>query len=84
MILSICSSNGIPCFREFPKIDDWLQWEGAFISSTSRGFLGINKIRLSDSELELPHCPLMETLSQLLTKEMKKMSVDVSVPFLEG
>jgi len=85
-ILSVCSSLGIPFFREFPKVSEWIEWEGAFISSTSRGLLPINKIRISESkeeELELPRCPLLETLSQILTKEMKKMSVDVSAPYLE-
>jgi len=85
MILSICSDHGIPVVREFPNTDDWLQWEGAFVSSTTRGLLPINKIRIANGnyELELPSCPLLENLSSLLDQEMKKNSVDVSSSHLE-
>uniref|UniRef100_A0A6B2LBT3 Uncharacterized protein n=1 Tax=Arcella intermedia TaxID=1963864 RepID=A0A6B2LBT3_9EUKA len=82
LILLVCEENNIQVIREFPKIDQIHEWQGAFISSTTRCLLPINTIRIPETglEVQLPIPPVFEHIAQLFKEKMIQNSTDVYSP----
>lgn len=52
LVIDECLQEGIPIRLEAPKLNEWDEWEAAFIASTSRFVLPINRIEYYGSVKE--------------------------------
>jgi len=74
LILHTCRQLNIKVVEQFPSLDTIHQWEGAFISSTSRGLMPVDIVRIYGTmdEIVLPKPQLWQTLSNQLYQETLK------------
>eukprot|EP01125_Pyxidicula_operculata_P010329 TRINITY_DN3405_c0_g1_i1.p1 TRINITY_DN3405_c0_g1~~TRINITY_DN3405_c0_g1_i1.p1 ORF type:complete len:180 (-),score=37.14 TRINITY_DN3405_c0_g1_i1:130-669(-) len=83
LITSSCQKLGIPVVHDFPSSSNVKDWEGAFISSTSRGLLPINKILIYDenniikSEVHLSTPDTFKKIQELLYGELVNRSTKI-------
>lgn len=83
MILEVCEREGVPIRREPPNIKSIGDWQGAFISSTSRLLLPLAEIDYRPAEgaaLEkrvFEPCPLVDRLEGLILSEFRELSTRI-------
>ncbi|KAF9352333.1 hypothetical protein BGX26_009838 [Mortierella sp. AD094] len=73
VVLNICSTEKIPVDYTFPNLKHIDDWEGAFITSTSRLVLPIEKIVLPDGSVKVfEESPTIELIRREVLKECRK------------
>jgi len=83
-VLMICKELGITVKRECPNIKDFDNWDAAFISSTSRLLLPINRLKLSTEHRkicrEMPDFPLFKEINDKILASFKASATQVAEP----
>ncbi|KAF9127285.1 hypothetical protein BGW39_005979 [Mortierella sp. 14UC] len=73
VVLTVCEQQKIPVLFKFASLKDIDDWEGAFISSTSRLALPIETLVLPDgSEKKFPESPSIERIRSLVLQECQR------------
>ncbi|KAF9585205.1 hypothetical protein BGW38_003425 [Lunasporangiospora selenospora] len=73
VVLNTCNEENIPVDFTFPNLKQIDEWEGAFISSTSRLVLPIEKWVLPDGSVkEFPESPTIELIRREVLKECQR------------
>ncbi|KAF9184115.1 hypothetical protein BGZ51_003553 [Haplosporangium sp. Z 767] len=81
MVLSICKEENIPVDFTFPNLKQLDEWEGAFLSSTSRLILPIEKLVLPDRSVkEFGESPTIELIRNKVRKECEKRVENLLTP----
>jgi len=83
LIFKACKESNIPVKRDFPNIDEIMCWDGAFISSATRGLLQVDRVRVGDKEITLPRSDILQKLSDNLTDQMRKNANDINCTWRE-
>ncbi|KAF8967228.1 hypothetical protein BGZ46_000196 [Entomortierella lignicola] len=72
-VLNVCDVEKIPVHYTFPNLKHIDEWEGAFISSTSRLVLPIEKIVLPDGSIKVfEESPTIELIRRQVLKECQR------------
>ncbi|KAF9970242.1 hypothetical protein BGZ73_007086 [Actinomortierella ambigua] len=72
-VQAICKQDNIPLVYKFPNLKDVDQWQGAFVSSTTRLVLPIETMVLPDgTHKNIPDSPLVEQLRTAVAEECKR------------
>ncbi|KAG0325763.1 hypothetical protein BGZ99_000208 [Dissophora globulifera] len=73
VIINVCQAQNIPVEYTFPNLNHIQSWEGAFISSTSRLVLPIDKLVLADGSVkEFTESPTLELIRREVLKECQR------------
>ncbi|KAG0376813.1 hypothetical protein BGX24_007183 [Mortierella sp. AD032] len=73
VIMNVCNEDNIPVEFKFPNLKQTHEWEGAFISSTSRLVLPIEKLVMPDGSVkEFKPSPTIELIRREVLKECRK------------
>ncbi|KAF9096774.1 hypothetical protein BGX23_010462 [Mortierella sp. AD031] len=73
VVMNVCSQENIPVEFTFPNLKRTHEWEGAFISSTSRLVLPIDKLVMPDGSVkEFKPSPTIELIRREVLKECRK------------
>ncbi|KAG0263018.1 hypothetical protein BG011_009415 [Mortierella polycephala] len=81
MVLSVCKEENIPVDFTFPNLKQMDEWEGAFLSSTSRLILPIEKLVLPDGSVkEFGESPTIELIRNKVRKECEKRVENLLTP----
>ncbi|KAI1311601.1 Sulfhydryl oxidase 1 [Mortierella claussenii] len=73
VVLSVCKDENIPVRYTFPNLEHIDDWEGAFISSTSRLVLPIEKLVLPDGSVkEFAESPTIELIRDRVLQECRR------------
>ncbi|KAI9263068.1 aminotransferase [Sporodiniella umbellata] len=74
MVIRLCEQEGIAILWEFPKLDEATDWEGCFLTSTSRLLLPIDTLYHGAETIRFESTAWIEHLQQLVLKEIEKTS----------
>jgi branched-subunit amino acid aminotransferase/4-amino-4-deoxychorismate lyase len=73
MVMAVCDQEKIPVQYKFPNLKNIQDWEGAFISSTSRLILPIETIVLPDgAEVHFQESDTIDRIRTRVLEECKK------------
>ncbi|KAF9902914.1 hypothetical protein EC991_004386 [Linnemannia zychae] len=73
VVMNICNEANIPVEFKFPNLKQTHEWEGAFISSTSRLVLPIEKLVMPDGSVkEFKPSPTVELIRHEVLNECRK------------
>ena len=77
----VCEEQGIPVVYDFPKCTEVDRWDAAFLTSTSRVLVPIERVLLEDGKtlVVVPwrSCPLVLTLQRLVREHLRGASTEV-------
>lgn len=82
LVMDACKALDIPLKREVPRLEQVSEWEGCFITSTSRLVLPISSVQFPDhpdipeKTFEAP-CDTILSIQQYVQQELETRSVDV-------
>ncbi|KAF9120456.1 hypothetical protein BGW39_011366 [Mortierella sp. 14UC] len=73
VVMNVCNKANIPVEFKFPNLKQTHEWEGAFISSTSRLVLPIEKLVMPDGSVkEFKPSPTIELIRREVLRECRK------------
>ncbi|KAG0280809.1 hypothetical protein BGZ95_008601 [Linnemannia exigua] len=73
IVMNVCNEENIPVEFKFPNLKQTCEWEGAFISSTSRLILPIEKLVMPDGSVkEFQPSPTIELIRREVLNECRK------------
>ncbi|KAF9149988.1 hypothetical protein BG015_008195 [Linnemannia schmuckeri] len=73
VVVNVCNSENIPVEFKFPNLKHTHEWEGAFISSTSRLVLPIEKLVMPDGSVKVfAPSPTIELIRREVLKECRE------------